>query len=94
MVDLDFCKSCHGLTLKEITDKIDARIRSLEGRVKVEKKKARFEVGKLDKVYEAEIKELGVMAEYISGDNLAGKNLTEAEKKTYNEIIEKIKRSG
>jgi hypothetical protein len=91
MISSEYCKSLHGSTLQEIQARIDERIKSLKGMIGVVKKGPRFAVGKPDKVYESEIKELEIMVEYISGDRLAGTNLTDTEKENYDEIIEKMK---
>jgi hypothetical protein len=66
---------------------IEAKITSLKGQIKVEEKKGRFEVGRMDAIYKSEIDDLEAMAEYIAGDRLS--NISDDLKSICDEILSK-----
>ena len=85
-----FCKRCHGLSSGKIKAEIQAKLIELEGRLKATKKKAIFPDKNLERQYQADIKKLETMAEFVSGDASAAKNLTESEQKMFQEVVDNI----
>ena len=88
-----FCKSCHGLTAGKIKGEIQAKLIELEGRSKAAQKQAPFPDKNLVRQYQADIKKLETMAEFISGDMPGGKNLTENEELMFQEVVNNIKQT-
>jgi hypothetical protein len=88
-----FCKSCDGLSAGKIKAEIQARLIELEGRSKAAKKKAPFPDRNLERQYQADIKKLETMAEFISGDMSNANTLTENERNMFQEVVNNIKPS-
>jgi len=85
-----FSKSCHGLTAGKIKADIQAKLIELEGRSKAAQKKAPFPDKNLVRQYQADIKKLETMAEFVSGDVSGGQNLPENERNMFQEVVKNM----
>ena len=88
-----FCKSCHGLSAGKIKSEIQAKLIELAGRVKAAEKQAPFPDKNLIRQYQAEIKKLEIMAEFVSNDTSNEKDLTENEKNMFQEVVSNAKQT-
>ena len=88
-----FCKSCHGLTAGKIKAEIQAKLIELEGRSKAAQKQQPFPDKNLVRQYQAEIKILETMAEFVAGENSGERNLTENEEIMFQEVVDNIKQT-
>ncbi len=88
-----FCKNCRGLTAGKIKAEIQANLIELEGRRKAAQKQMPFSDKNLIRQYDADLKKLETMAEFVAGEVSDKQNLTENEQNMFREVVDNIKQT-